>query len=259
MAQLSAPRRSSALATPLPVANSILQRNGIFLRRGQSSLLAAAPGVGKTVFANNLAVMTPVDSLYFSADSDEWTVKTRVCSILTGHQLEMVDTNMTTSESWDGYYADQLHRADHIDWCYQSDIEPEFIVSRLNAHDEMHGDWPSFIFVDNLGDTYDESGDEMAALRAACRELKRIARFTNAHVMGLHHVVGAKENGDKPIWLGDLIGKIGKIPEVVLGLNRNSPTELNLTVPKNRGGKGNIQLSLPIDYTRAQLGGFRYG
>lgn len=255
MARLSAPRRSSALATPLPVINQILQRNGIYLRRGQSSLLAAAPGVGKTIFANNLAVSTPVESLYFSADSDEWTVKQRICSILTGEQLELVDQQLN-DEAWDAWYTQVLARADHIDWCYQSDIEPEFIVRRLDAHCEQWGEYPSLIVVDNLADTYDESGDEWAALRSTQRELKRIARFTNAHVMGLHHVVGSHENGDKPIWLGDLVGKIGKIPEVVLGLYRPAAGGLNMTVAKNRGGKANMELQLGVDYARAKMGGF---
>lgn len=255
MARLSAPRRSASLATPLPVPNRVLQRNGIHLRRGQSSLLCAAPGVGKTIFANNLAVFTPVESLYFSADSDEWTVKQRICAILTGTPLEQVDQQLN-DETWDAYYTQVLTGVDHIDWCYQSDIEPEFIVRRLDAHCEQWGDYPDLIVVDNLGDTYDDSGDEYAALRSSVRELKRIARFTNAHVMGLHHVVGAKENGDKPIWLGDLIGKIGKIPEIVLGLYRPTHDQLNLTVAKNRGGKANMELQLGVDYARARMGGF---
>ena len=111
--------------------------------------------------------------------------------------------------------------------------------------------------VENLGNTYDEGGDEMASLRDACRELQRIARSTHAHVMGLHHVMGAKENGDKPIYLGDLIGKIGKIPEQVIGLNFGyRPDQLHITVPKQRGGRRGFEFDVPINYNNAQIGGY---
>jgi hypothetical protein len=260
MAQLSAPRSTAhALATPLPVSNRLLNSRGIAFRRGQFSMLAAAPSVGKSVFATNLAVFTKVPTLIFSADSDEWTVKTRVCSILTGHELNNVEENLNDEDSgWEGWYQQQLRQSDHIDFSYRTDIEMDYVVWRMAAYAEVWGDYPELTIVDNLGNTVGE-GDEFAELRLNCRELQRVARTTGSHVMGLHHVVGAKENGYDEIGLGDLMGKLGKIPELVLGMNwiKGQDGVVNLTVPKNRGGKGRFSVQLGMDYSRATIEGYR--
>jgi hypothetical protein len=112
------------------------------------------------------------------------------------------------------------------------------------------------VVVDNLGNAVEDPDNKYSELENICREMQAFARNTGAHFMGLHHVMGAKENGDQPIGLGDLLGKIGKIPEVVMGLNR-IPGEpaLNLTVPKNRGGKAGQHVKLPVDYSKAFIGG----
>lgn len=262
MPLLSATRKAAVLAPPLPVRNAVFQQGGIAFRRRQFSLVVAAPGVGKTLVATNMAIRTPVSTLYFSADSDEWTVKQRACSILCGTPLSQVEQQLSGDDEgyWEQYYTDWLRTADHIDWCFQSDIEPEFIVNRLFAYAELRGDFPELIIVDNLGDMVEDQDNEGSELRSACRELKRIARTTGAHVMGLHHVVGPKENGDKPIYLGDLIQKIGKVGEVVLGLYRDGPPgdgmKIRLTVPKQRGGRSGMDLPLPINYSTAIVEGF---
>jgi replicative DNA helicase len=251
-------RKSTVLAPPLPVRNTVFNQGGLVFRRGQFSLVAAAPGVGKTLFATNLAVNTSVPALYFSADSDEWTVKQRACSILTGTDLNSVETHLN-DDSWDGFYADKLRAVDHVDFCYATDIDPEFIVKRMFAYGELRGEWPQLIIVDNLGNTVEDQETQGAELQAVMRELQRLARTTKAHVMALHHVSGAKENGDKPILLGDLLFKLGKLPELVLGLSWPDPsrTSLIVNVPKFRGGKSGIAFRLPVDYTRATIEGFK--
>lgn len=258
MPVLSASRRATVLAPPLPVQNAVFNQGGLVFRRGQFSLVAAAPGVGKTLFATNLAINTQVPTLYFSADSDEWTVKQRACSILTGFDLDSVEQHLN-SEDWDSFYSEKLRLADHIDFCYSTDIEPEFMVRRMFAHGEIRGEWPQLIVVDNLGNTVEDQESQGAELQNVCRELQRLARTTKAHVMALHHVVGAKENGDKPILLSDLIYKLGKLPELVLGLSwpDQSRQSLLLNVPKFRGGKSGIAFNLPVDYTRATVSGFK--
>lgn len=254
MPLLSATRKAAVLAPPLPVSNVVFGNAGLAFRRRQFSLVAAAPGVGKTLFATNLAVRTPVTALYFSADSDEWTVKQRACSILTGTALSTVERQLG-DDVWEKFYTDQLRSSDHVDWCFQSDIELEFVVQRLFAHAELRGEFPELIVVDNLGNSVVDQDNEGSELRGACRELQRIARTTGAHVMALHHVKGPKENGDKPIALGDLLYNIGKIPEVVLGLHREGGNVM-LTVPKNRGGRSGTTLPLPINYSTAIVEGF---
>jgi replicative DNA helicase len=256
MPLLSATPKATVLAPPLPVNNSIFASSGLVFRRGQFSLVAAAPGVGKTLFATNLCVRTPVQSLYLSADSDEWTVKQRACSILSGSKLTDVEQQLN-DPAWEKLYAEQLRRTDHVDWCFQSDIDLDFIVQRILAHIELRGEAPQLVVVDNLGNTVVDQDNESSELRAACRELQRIARTMNTHVMALHHVKGAKENGTLPILLGDLLYNIGKIPELVLGIHRDDAKTLQYVgVPKNRGGRSGMTLQLPVDYSTATVGGF---
>lgn len=255
MSLLSASRKATVLSPPLPVTNRQFAAAGLTFRRGQFSLAAAAPGVGKSVFATNLSLRTPVPGFYFSADSDEWTVKQRACSILTGQKLNIVEQQLN-DESWDSFYADKLRGSDHVDWSFQTDIDPEYIGLRLKAYAEQRGYYPEFIVVDNLGNTVVDQDNEGSELRAACRDLQALARATKAHVMALHHVKGPKENGDKPILLGDLLFNLGKIPEVVLGLHRDPQDGVILTVPKYRGGKHGQAIPLLLDYTTATVSGF---
>lgn len=259
MPLLSATRKSgNTLSPPLPIRNSVYQQGGIQFRRGQFSLVAAAPGVGKTLTAANMAIRSKVPTMYFSADSDEWTTKQRAISILTGTKLDDVEKNLNSEQAewWEDGYAKHLASADHVFWVYHTDISIEHIVAWLSAYAEMYGQYPELVVVDNMSNTCEDSQDA-GELKTNCYELQAIARNTNAHVQALHHVMGDKENGDKPIYLADLIGKIGKVPELVLGLCfGEGRTTITMTVPKNRGGKPGTTWRLPIDYETATIGGY---
>lgn len=255
MPRLSTPKRQRSQAEPLPIRNEFFQRAGLVLRRGQFSIVAAASGVGKSILANNLCIRAKVPSLYFSADSDEWTVRTRTCAILSGHSQDQVDLNFQQA-SWADYYNGLLLDADHVDWCYSPDIDPEFLVPRMQAYAEVQGCWPEMIVVDNLMNSVQDENTEGADLRATCRELQRIARMTGAHVMALHHVTGAKEDGFSVIGQQDLMYKLAKAPEIVLGLSKTSGASLIVNVAKYRNGRGGYQFQLPVDYERATIGGF---
>lgn len=268
MSLLSSSRKATVLAPPLPVYNEYFQRIGLVFRRGQFSLLAAGPGVGKTLFATNLAISLPAspaepdgyprDNLYFSADSDEWTVKQRSCSILTGTHLNLVE-NQLNDETWEKFYAEKLRTVDQNDWCFSPDIDMEFIAHRILAHTEQRGEPPQLVVVDNLANTIVDQDNEGAELRQACRELQRMARSTKTHIMALHHTVGKYENGDIAIPLNGLLYNLGKIPETVMSLHWPNPQDkrfVQLTLPKFRGGQKDAAINLPINYGTATIGGF---
>lgn len=258
MSLLSTVRRGAPLSPALNTHNSVLNSAGVMLRRSQFSMIAAAPGVGKSVFATNLALRMKVPTLFLSADSDEWTVRSRACSILTGVPLDTVEQNLNSEdEAWDSWFAEHLGQANHVDWCYQSDIDTEFIALRLKAYEEVRGYSPELIVVDNLSNTVADQANEYAELRGTCRELQAIARIEQAHVMALHHVTGNKEDGQQEIGLGDLLGKLGKIPEVVLGLNHRGADGLNVHIAKNRGGPSGGSVYMDISYKSATIGGYR--
>lgn len=260
MALLSSARRSTALAPPLPISNRILNSAGVVLRRGQFSMLAAAPSVGKSTVARNLCIFSrDVRSLYFSADTDEYTVRKNAISVLTGSPLNQVDSQLE-SESWDSYYNNKLTEVDHVDWQYGTDVDPETIALQMNAYSERWGDYPDLVVVDSLGNTVEDDENEIAELKANCRELHRMARATKCHIMALHHLTGEYEDGDKPVTLKALKGKVGQWPELAIGLSWPRGKEagaLLMTVPKNRNGERGLQIEVPIDYATGLIGGCR--
>lgn len=259
MALLSAKRKNVSLSPPLPFYNSIFSDNRMVLRQGQFTLLAAAPSVGKSVLARNIvALSSQMSSLYFSADSDEYTVRTSVLGALSGYKMSDIESNMQ-SEAWADYFAATLAKADQVEWNFSPSINLDYIDLKLRAYAEVYGEFPMMTVVDNLGDLVTEGDEEYAELRSICRELRRMARYANTHILGLVHTKGPYEDGTKPITLGALLGNLGKVPENVLGLHwaDSSGKRVQMTVPKMRGSKRGMTIDVPFDYETGRVGGFQ--
>jgi hypothetical protein len=157
------------------------------------------------------------------------------------------------------YYDTIFRQADHVEWSF-ADIDIDYIVNRLEAYSEPYGEYPRLLVIDNLGDMTTASGTERyAELMEICYELRSIARRTRSHIFALHHLNGDWEDGTKPVTLKALEGKLGRVPENVLGLNwtDHSQTKVQLTVPKARGTKRGLSLPIQMDYSRALIGDFQ--
>lgn len=229
------------------------------LRRGQFTLLCAAPSVGKSLLARNISAKSAeVRTLYFSADSDEYTVRVSVLGSLTGLRLDEVEYHLANDPDgrWGDYYRTILHRTDVVEWVFSPNINLDYIILKLKAYAEIYGDFPDLTIIDNVGDMVTEEDEEYAELRRICRELKRIGRSLDTHILGLVHAKGAWENGDKPITLGALLGNLGKVPENVIGLYWPMPGKVAMTLPKLRGGKRGVTVPLEINYATGSVGGF---
>jgi hypothetical protein len=252
-------RKSTTLAPALPIFLAPLS-NYVCFRRGQFSILAGSPGTGKSVVATNIAIQSPlVPTLFFSADSDEFTVRMRALAISTGAKLDDVEKNTKDSTWVEHYNNDVLPSINHVDWCFRSDIDLDFIVKRINAYGEIRGEAPHLVVVDNLTNSVNDTDNEYSELRTTCRDLQVIARETGAHILALHHVKGIHEQAEKratPISLGSLQYNLGKIPEIVIGINSPSDGVLNCSVPKNRAGRAGVEFYLDMDLSRATVNGF---
>lgn len=258
MSLLSSSQRTAVLAPPLPVNNRVFSALRLYLRQGQFTILGAAPSVGKSLFARNLVVRTAVNSLFLSADSDEYTVQTSVAACLTGDTLQVVEERLA-EEAWAPYFDSIFRQADHVEWSF-TDIDIDSIPLRLEAYSEPYGEYPKLVVIDNLGDMVTTSGTERyAELMEICYELRSIARRTHSHIFALHHLNGDWEDGQKAVTLKALEGKLGRVPENVLGLNwsDSSQMKVQLTVPKARGTKRGLSLPIQMDYSRALVGDFQ--
>lgn len=209
-------------------------------RRGQLALVAAAPGGGKSALASTVLLKSGVDGLYFSADSDEAEQYSRSVSILTGRPLTEVQEAMERDDTEE--FDDELTALSRLRFDFNSSISLHDIENTVTAYAHLYGRYPTAIVVDNLRDvTSDEISEGYLVQDNILAYLKDLARHTRACVIVLAHVTGEYENGDSPIPLGGLRGKIGKIPQLVLTLYREEnllgSEDMGVAIVKNRGGR----------------------
>lgn len=226
---------------PLPTVWNALDQKGTQFRRGQLALVCAGPGTGKSAFVLAYALKSAIPTLYFSADSDAFTQLSRSVSILSGWSLEK-STRAVRNEDI-GEVADELD-ALPIRFNYKASPSLDVLEESLAAYDALYEDYPALIVVDNITNVRTESSDgddPFSGLEALMDYLHEMARETGSCVIGLHHVTGPHNDGDKPIPLSGIKGQIGRVPELILTLHRVSsefgPDSLNVSTVKNRGGK----------------------
>lgn len=226
---------------PLPAVWDALEQKGTTPRRGQLVLVCAGPGTGKSAFVLAYALKSKVPTLYFSADSDAFTQLSRSVSILSGWPLEK-STKAVRNEDI-GDVADELDPIP-IRFNYKASPSLDVIEESLAAYDALYEDFPALIIVDNITNVRTDSSegdDPFSGLEGLMDYLHEMARETGACVIGLHHVTGPHNDGDKPIPLSGIKGQIGRVPEMILTLHRISDGYgadcLNVSTVKNRGGK----------------------
>ena len=138
------------------------------------------------------------------------------------------------------------------------------ITTQIHAYEELHGDYPELIVVDNALDVVMEGGDidQAQSLDALMAWLHELARTTDACVIVLHHVTGPYNDANQPIPLSGVKGQIGRVPELILTLHKalgeyGGPDEIRVSTVKNRGQKadptGQSFVSLDFDGYRMSI------
>lgn len=216
-------------------------QKGIQLRRGQLVLVCAGPGTGKSGLILSYALQSKTPTLYFSADSDSFTQLSRLVSILSGWPLKRSSEAVMSGDL--GEVADKLEQTP-IRFNYKATPSLDVIDDSLRAYDALYEDYPALIVVDNITNVRTDSSDgddPFSGLESLMDDLHEMARETGACTIGLHHVTGPHNDGDKPIPLSGIKGQIGRVPEMVLTLHRVSdgfgPDSLNVSAVKNRAGR----------------------
>lgn len=225
----------------LPGVWDALEQKGTTLRRGQLCLICAGPGTGKSAFVLAYALKSKVPTLYFSADSDAFTQLSRSVSILSGQTLDKSTRAVRDADLGD--VADELDELP-IRFNYKASPSLDIIEECLEAYNALYEDYPALIVVDNITNVRTDSGDSddpFSGLESLMDYLHEMARETGSCVIGLHHVTGPHNDGDKPIPLSGIKGQIGRVPEMIMTLHRVAnefgPDHLNISTVKNRGGK----------------------
>jgi RecA-family ATPase len=135
-----------------------------------------------------------------------------------------------------------LHRASHIVWSFESSPTLQDILEEVEAFEELWGVPPEAIFVDNLMDIATDGGEEFASMRAIMKELKYLARATNAGVIILHHTSeGVLGTPCQP--RSALQGKVAQLPALICTLGIVG-TSMAIAPVKNRYGRADANANL---------------
>ncbi|MEU8086369.1 DnaB-like helicase C-terminal domain-containing protein [Micromonospora sp. NPDC049101] len=238
---------------PLPTVFKSLSAEGIHFRRGQLTLIAAAPGVGKSVAALTVALKSACPGYYASADTDAFTMYLRAGAMVTGWKTHEIETAVEHDNT--AHMDTLLEKRSDVRMDFAGRIELDSLEADLKAYAMTYGEWPHFIVVDNISNMESE-GEGYQALEASCDYLHELGRETGAAIIALHHVTGEYDDGTKPVPLSGLRGKISKVPEMILTLHRNEDSSrLFVTPVKNRTGKNaaNANWNIPLEYDPSRM------
>ncbi|MFE2997975.1 DnaB-like helicase C-terminal domain-containing protein [Nocardia sp. NPDC059246] len=226
---------------PLPIVWEALAEKGAIYRRGQLVLICAGPGTGKSGFILNYILEACIPTLYFSADSDAFTQVTRAISKISGITLEESAVQFlrdeVSSKTWDALNKIPLRMV------YEASPDLDTIEVHMQAYEEVYGDYPSAVIVDNITNVHtdSETSDASSGLEGLMDYLHTMGRNTEACVFCLHHVQGPYNDADKPIPLSGIKNQIGRVPEMVQTLHKKrndyGPDTLCVSTVKNRGGR----------------------
>lgn len=223
-------------ATPLPNVWKSFDKKNINFRRGQVTMVAAAPNGGKSMLALVYAIRAGVPTLFFSADTDASTVSIRAIAHLSGHTQQTVERELNNNNP--SYYK-YLSQMANISWVFDSNPSLDDLEMEIKAYIELYGIAPELIVIDNLMNVAAETDNEWAGLRDIMMNLHDMARKTEACVLVLHHVSEASEYGSPtvPPPRRSIHGKVSQLPAVILTLGYDpSQGMLRVAAVKNRFG-----------------------
>lgn len=213
-------------------------------------MIAGQPNAGKTMFALALCLAYAQAGervLYFSADSNEATVTTRLAAALTGHGSRQVMTAL--HEGGLAYYEDVLSDVD-IRFDFSSNPTLDDIDLTIAAFEEVYGEHPSVVIVDNLMNVegIDGSGEnEKHGLVQIQKVFKYICRQTNLALLVLHHCSEAQGKPHLPPPRSQIQQKVNELPEVELTVAYNPETsQFGVCAVKNRHGAADPAAKNPI-------------
>jgi len=226
---------------PLPFVFRTFDGNQIAVRRSEVSMIAGEPGAGKSTLALAMALRMNVPTLYLSADTNAHTMAMRLYSMITGESQQ----NAEIAIERDPIAArEKLALASHIYWSFDSSPNLGDLDDECMAIEELLGKPPELIVVDNLMDVAMDGGEEFSGMRGAMKELKFLARDTNAAVLVLHHTSESYKSEPTPPRAA-LQGKVAQLPALILTVGQQAGL-MAVSSVKNRYGKADPSGSSPV-------------
>lgn len=200
-------------------------------------MFAGPPGSMKTVTLVNIAMKTNVPTLYFSSDSDDHTMASRVLAYQTSNPSEVTEKWLKGNKE---FASAALKDADHIKWCFNPAPTFEDLYNELDAFAEIHGQYPHMVVIDILMDVDDGTGTVDQNYWATMAELKVLARETQTALVLAHHTTESVK-GEPCQPRSAIMGKANQLPILIITLQGDSfNNRLHFAVVKNRYGKDDV-------------------
>lgn len=222
-----------AAGDPLPAVFPSLHAKGTDFNRSELVLVVAAPNVGKSAFILTYALKSGVPTFYFSADSHPFSQLSRSISVLTGWDMEK-SKRVARSDDLNG--ATPYLEGPPIYFDYEASPELDHIWLKLQGYYAVYENYPALIIIDNVTNVVTDGSaeDPFAGLELLMEHLNKLARDTDACVVGLHHATGPYNDGNIPIPRSGIKGQIARVPAMVLTLHQG-PDQIRVSTVKNRG------------------------
>jgi predicted ATP-dependent serine protease len=219
---------------PLPSVFRTFDANKVVIRRSEISMIAGTPGAGKSTLALAIALRAKVPTLYISADTNAHTMAMRLLSMIINKPQS--EAEMLLVDDVEGSRKVINNSSGHIFWSFESAPTLSDLDQEVEAFEELWGCAPTLIVIDNLMDISNDGGEEFAAMRSTIKELKYLARDTNAAVLLLHHT---KESyvGSPCQPRSALQGMVAQLPALICTVGSDAPGFIAVAPVKNRYGK----------------------
>jgi replicative DNA helicase len=218
----------------LPEVFTSFTANGIKFRRGSLCMIAGVPGSYKTQVTLALADAWKVPTLYFSNDSDETTMASRLIARRMRIPTERIEERMHQQPQW---ASTMLTDTDHIKWNFNPNPTLPEVEEELDAFNEVFGLPPVLVVVDVLMKmNYTEDNEHSTALRIV-DYLAGIARDYSACVILVHHASEAVQGNPVPPRAA-ILQKVSQLPALILNVAPEPWTKnICICAVKNRHGK----------------------
>lgn len=226
---------------PLPPVFRTFEHNQIAIRRSEVSMIAGEPGAGKSTLALAMALRINAPTLYLSADTNAHTMAMRLYSMITGESQQQAEIAIENNPE---EAKRKLALASHIYWSFDSSPNLGDLDDEVMAIEELLGRPPELIVVDNLMDVAMDGGEEFGGMRSAMKELKFLARDTNAAVLVLHHTSESFKSDPTPPRAA-VQGKVNQLPALILTVGQQSGL-MGVSSVKNRYGKADPSGQNPV-------------
>lgn len=225
---------------PLPPPFASWEAERIRIRRSSVHVWAGPSASFKTMTMMNAIMNMKVPTVYFSTDSDDSTMASRMLGIVTGTPSETCEGWLNPNSSHLARAAELLAAHDYIRWDFSPSLSLDDIWNGTYAYATIEGCWPDQIVVDIVSDVFlDGHKDEWAMLKELMRQGKILARETGAAVHLVHHVSDAwRPTAERPVpSKADVLGKISGIPVLMMNFAPGADGEILAACVKNRFAK----------------------